>query len=237
MKYTAEELRKELVRLARGNEEFVEFSRRIMNTGKAILGVRTPDLRRLAKSVAREAGVEDISLLLDEVDGGVYEEVLLVGLVMSYARLGDAEKIRLTDRYLKLADCWALIDMYAAVWRRKYDRGLWWDYSLLCLKSDAEFVVRFGVMNLMSNYLDEEYFERALTEVRKVRHDGYYVRMGLAWLYATAAVRDYGRAMRELEVAGVDDWVRRKAYTKMLESYRMSFEQKEEIREARGKLK
>lgn len=230
-------VRGELGRLAQGNEEYALFNGRIVNTAKAVVGVRTPDMRRLAKSLARGVGFEELMLMFDEIDGGVYEEVLLAGFVVNYAKLTDVERLELTKVYLSFVDSWALVDNFVEKLRRKYDRELWWDYSLLCLKSDKEFVVRYGVVNLMSNYLDDEYLVRSLTEVRDVRHEGYYVKMGLAWLYATAAVRDFELVMGELASHCDDDWVRRKAYTKMLESFRMSDEQKVIIRGERAKIK
>ncbi|MFV0485010.1 MAG: DNA alkylation repair protein [Candidatus Saccharimonadales bacterium] len=236
MKIDLEELRKELALLAAGNEEYAEFNKKIVKTEKSVLGVRTPALRKLAKDTAKAVDSAEISLLLDGVNTEIYEEILLAGLVINYAKLSDGEKLELTKKFLKLADNWAHIDMFAEKQRRKYDRELWWDYSLLCLKSDAEFVVRYGVINLMSNYLDDEYLDRTLIEVRAVKHDGYYVKMGLAWLYATAAVYDFERVMSELADNPIDPWVKRKAYTKMIESYQITPEQKEQIREARGKL-
>ena len=237
MKVNLEDLRKELLRLSEGNEEFAKFSKRTIKTEKTMLGVRTPDLRKLAKATAKDISIEEISGLLSEVNAEIYEEVLLAGLIINYARTTDADKLELTKKFLKLAENWAHIDMFVEKQRRKYDRKLWWDYSLLCLKSKDEFVVRYGVINLMSNYLDNEYLDRTLTEVRSVKHQGYYVKMGLAWLYATSAVCDFERTMNELADHPIDAWVKRKAYTKMIESYQITDEQKAKIRVARDLVK
>lgn len=225
-----ERLRVELARLARGNAEYAEFNKRIVKTDKVVLGVRTPDMKKLAKETARGMDFAGVNNLLDEVDAGVYEEVLLAGMVINYAKISEVEKLELTERYLGMVDNWAHVDGFVEVWRRKYDRKLWWDYSLRALRSDAEFVVRYGVICLMSNYLDEEYITATLDAVRTVKHEGYYVKMGLAWLYATAAVRDFERVMGELGRKEVEPWVRKKAYQKMLESYRITDAQKAEIR-------
>lgn len=236
MKIELGDLRKELARLAEGNEEYAEFNKRIVKTEGAVMGVRTPDLRLVAKKSAKNAEAEEISRLLTEVNPDIYEEVLLAGLIINYARLDDLEKLELTKKFLTLADNWAHIDMFAEKQRRKYDRDLWRGYSLSCLQSKDEFVVRYGVINLMSNYLDDEYLKRTLTEVRAVKHSGYYVKMGLAWLYATAAAYDFDMVIAELADNDIDGWVKRKAYTKMIESYRITPAQKVLIREARAKL-
>jgi hypothetical protein len=58
--------------------------------------------------------------------------------------------------------------------------------------------------------------------------------MGLAWLYAEAAVEHYDKTLAELARPGADPWTRRKAYQKMLESFRFTPAQKEEIRALRA---
>lgn len=229
-------IRSELTRLSEGNQEYAEFNKKIVNTSKTMLGVRTPDLRKLARQIAREADFASLQELFKMINDQIYEEILLAGLSTNYAKLSDAERLALTKIYLSKADNWAHIDMFVEKQRHKYDRKFWYDFSISTLKSDQEFVVRYGVINLMSNYLDEEYLEKTLAELRSVKYDGYYVKMGLAWLYATAAAQNYNRIIQELARPEIDPWVKRKAYQKMLESYRMTNQQKSDIRVLRGKL-
>jgi 3-methyladenine DNA glycosylase AlkD len=239
-----EEVDARLRELADTDGEYAEFNRRITGTGKEVLGVRTPDMRRLAKAVARgkepwQSGARLDAKALREflraMDKDVYEQVLLAGLLIGYAELTDRERIGLARAYLKYADSWALIDLFAARMKR-FDRELWRDFASRCLAARAEFTVRYGVILLMSNFLTDEAIEGVFEELRRVRHDGYYVKMGLAWLYAEAAVKRYELTLRALEQEGVDAWTRRKAYQKMLESYRFSPEQKDEIRALRKGL-
>jgi 3-methyladenine DNA glycosylase AlkD len=239
-----EDVDRELRALAGGNEAYAAFHRRIVNTGKEILGVRTPDMRRLAKTVAAGKGPGQegapmnagaVRNFLDEADKGVYEHVLFAGMLIVYARLTDRERIGLAREYLKHADSWALIDLFAEKMKR-YDRKLWWDFAVRCLSSSAEFTVRYGVIILMANYLGDESVPDVFAELRRVKHDGYYVKMGLAWLYAEAAVKHYRETLEELASGPVDPWTRRKAYQKMIESRRFTAEEKEEIRALRARI-
>ncbi|MDR1496431.1 MAG: DNA alkylation repair protein [Clostridiales Family XIII bacterium] len=235
---------KELCKLAEVNGEYAEFNKRIANTDKEVLGVRMPAMRRLAKSVATgkaswRAGArvdaKTIMKFLRAADKDVYEQVLFAGLLINYAELTDEDRIGLAREYLKYADSWALVDLFAERMKR-FDRGLWMAFAGRCLASRAEFTVRYGVIILMSNYLDDESVDEAFAELRKVNHDAYYVKMALAWLYATAAVNHYGKTLRELAREGLDPWTRRKSYQKMLESYRFTPEQKDEIRALRANM-
>jgi 3-methyladenine DNA glycosylase AlkD len=233
-----------LCELAEGNEEYAEFNKRIAKTNKRVLGVRMPAMRRFAKSLARgkepwqEGARMDAKAVRDflhAADKDVYEHVLLAGLLIACAELTDRERIGLAREYLKYADSWALIDLFAERMKR-FDRKLWREFAARCLASRREFTARYGVILLMSNYLDDESLEETFAALRNVRHDGYYVKMGLAWLYAEAAVKRYELTLSELTREGMDSWTRRKAYQKMLESYRFTPEQKDEIRTLRKDL-
>jgi 3-methyladenine DNA glycosylase AlkD len=226
-------VKKRLSELAKGNGEYAEFNKKIAKTGKDVLGVRMPDMRRLAKSLAGGMDAKAVREFLRAADKGVYEHVLLAGLLMNYAKLTDRGRISLAREYLKYADSWALIDLFAEK-MKGFDRELWQDFVVRCLASPREFTVRYGVIILMANYLGAESIDGAFEDLRKVRHDGYYVKMGLAWLYAEAAIGHYDKTLAELARAGLDPWTRRKAYQKMLESFRFTPAQKEEIRALRA---
>lgn len=230
------EMRQELKNLAKGNKEYAEFNKRIVNTKQNLIGVRMPDLRKLAKKVARGATLENISKMLDSLDKMAYEEILLVGLIISYVKNQDKQKIDLMRRYLKLVDNWAQIDSVAMT-DDKFDKELWWRFVLECLKSADEFVVRYGVIFAMCNFATDEKLHAVFEALPSVKHEGYYVKMGLAWLYATVAVKYYEQTLAELNKPNLDSWTRKKAYTKMLESYRFSDKQKAEIRALRAKIK
>lgn len=226
-----DDIRKKLSELARGNEEYAVFNKRIINTKKQVLGVRTPDMRTLTKSLARDMTSEEILKLFDLINENVYEEISIIGALIGYAKLPDTEKITLMKKYLRLVDNWAHID---SMTNRKMNTDAWWKFAVECLKSKEEFMVRFGVIVMMDNFLIDAKLYEVFQLISKIKNDAYYVRMGVAWLYATAAVKYYKETLRE--VVKLEPWTQRKALTKMLESYRFTPEQKTEIRELRAKI-
>jgi len=226
----------QLKNLTIGNEDYAEFNKRTVNTNKIVLGVRMPDLRRLAKKLAQNVDQDEIEKLLFKIDTTVYEQVLLCGLIISYARLADAQKISLTKKYLNLADSWAEIDAFVQK-RTLENRQIWWDFASSCLKSKQEFVVRYGVVELMTNFSNQQDIDATLAKMRTVKHQGYYVKMAIAWLYATAAVDFFDLVLAEIKSNQIDEWTKQKALQKMIESYRISDEQKEIIRKLKAQLK
>lgn len=222
-----------LAELAEGNETYAAFNKRIVNTKMPVIGVRVPDLRRLARELAPDVNAADISELLAEKNQS-FDYVLLCGLLITHARLDDQTAIDLTKQYLPHVDSWAHIDVFVEK-KRRFAGEPWRNFALECLQSEAEFTVRYGVVSLMTNFLDESYVDQVFAALRNITHDGYYVKMALAWLYATAAVQFFELTLAELENGHIDTWTRNKAYQKMRESRRFTPEQQDVIAEYKAK--
>jgi len=213
----------QLANFAQGNQTYAAFNKRIVNTKMPVIGVRVPDLRRLARELAPDMSAAGISKLLTARNES-FDYVLLCGLLITHARLDDQTAINLTKQYLPHVDSWAHIDVFVEK-KRRFAGEVWWDFALECLQSEAEFTVRYGVISLMTNFLDEAHIDQVFAVLRNVKHDGYYVKMALAWLYATAAVHFFELTLAELENEHIDTWTRNKAYQKMRESRRFTPEQ------------
>ena len=226
-------IKTQLTELAQGNESYAAFNQRIVNTKMPVIGVRVPDLRRLARELAPDMSAAKISELL-RVKDVTFDYVLLCGLLITHARLDDLVAIDLTKQYLPCVDSWAHIDIFVEK-KRRFAGEVWWDFALECLRSETEFTVRYGVVSLMTNFLDEAHIDQVFTALRGVKHDGYYVKMALAWLYATAAVHFFELTLAELENEHIDIWTRNKAYQKMRESRRFTPEQQAVISKKKGR--
>ena len=216
-------IKTQLTNLAQGNETYAAFNQRIVNTKMPVVGVRVPDLRRLARELAPNMSAADISKLLTAKNRS-FDYVLLCGLLITHARLDDQAAIDLTKQYLPCVDSWAHIDIFIEK-KRRFAGEVWWDFALECLQNEDEFAVRYGVISLMTNFLDKAHIDQVFAVLRNVKHDGYYVKMALAWLYATVAVHFFELTLAELENEHIDTWTRNKAYQKMRESQRFTPEE------------
>lgn len=227
------DLTRRLIDLAKDNDQYAAFNKRIVNTKMPVVGVRVPDLRRLARELAPDMSAAKISELL-RVKDVTFDYVLLCGLLITHSRLDDQTTIDLTKQYLPCVDSWAHIDTFIEK-KRRFAGEVWWDFALECLQNEAEFTVRYGVISLMTNFLDESHINQVFAALRNVKHDGYYVKMALAWLYATAAVNFFELTLAELENEHIDAWTRNKAYQKMRESRRFTPEQQAVISKKKGR--
>lgn len=193
-----------------------------------IIGIRVPVLRRFVKELS-EAEKEDF---LQQLPHNYYEENNLHGLIIMESRdygscIGELE------RFLPYIDNWATCDMLRPKILRKHLPELL-EKIYQWLVSEDTYTVRLAIGFLMSFYLDDEAYQREyLAKVAEVSSKEYYVRMMVAWYFATALAKQYQDALPYMQKGRLEEWTRRKAIQKALESRRVSPEHKEYLRNFR----
>ena len=207
-----------------------------------VIGVRTPELRKLAKEISRgensevfaEAFAETFAkTFLKELPHKYFEENQLHAFIISDIKNYD-ECAAEVDRFLPYVDNWATCDQMSPKVFRKHKDELLADVKRW-IDSGETYAVRFGIRMLMEHYLDDD-FDRAYPEmVCGVRSDEYYVRMMQAWYFATALAKQYEQVLVYIEEQRLDTWTHNKAIRKAIESYRITPEQKEYLRSLKVK--
>lgn len=193
-----------------------------------IIGIRVPVLRRFVKDLS-EAEKEDF---LQQLPHNYYEENNLHGLIImeskDYGRcIGELE------RFLPYIDNWATCDMLRPKILSKHLPELL-EKIYQWLASEDTYIVRLAIGFLMSFYLDDGAYQREyLAKVAEVSSKEYYVRMMVAWYFATALAKQYQDALPYMQKGRMEEWTRRKAIQKALESRRVSSEHKEYLRSLR----
>ena len=190
-----------------------------------ILGVRTPDVRRLAKELAKDPGIDEY---LADLPHRYYDENNLHGFIISECK--DYEKsVAYVDALLPYVDNWATCDLLSPKAFRKNRDKLKADIDRW-IASGETYTIRFGVEMIMSHYLDEDFDASLLEKVSLIRSDEYYVNMMIAWFFATALTKQWDSAIGYVEGRRLDKWVHNKTIQKAIESYRITDGQKQYLR-------
>lgn len=197
---------------------------------QTILGVRTPDLRRLARELSREA---DIGRFLDDLPHAYYEENNLHSFIISAVRDYDTALAR-TEAFLPYVDNWATCDSFSPKAFCKHHDRLAADI-LRWMGSDRPYTVRFGIEMVQSHFLDEDFDPVWLERVSAVRSDEYYVNMMTAWFFATALTKRWDDALPYIEGNRLDAWTHNKAIQKAIESRCITDERKAHLRSLKRK--
>lgn len=203
--------------------KYREFNSKLMPTvdPETVIGVRTPDLRKLVKEFAKTPqAVEFMKCLPHEY----YEENNVHGFIIETIKDYD-EAIAQLEIFLPYIDNWATCDLISPKVFKKHLPELL-EKIKEWTKSGETYTVRFGIEMLMSHYLDAEFKAEYLEIPASVKSDEYYVNMMIAWYFATALAKQYDAALPYIENARLDKWTHNKAIQKAVESYRITSEQK-----------
>lgn len=212
------------------DQEYGDFQARLMPgiSRERIIGVRTPELRRLARELA---GTDEASHFLQEEVHRYYEENNLHGILISGIR--DYEScITELEHFLPQVDNWATCDLIrpAAVKKRLPE---FLKEIRRWLASGHTYTIRFAVEMLMCYYLDDAFEPEYPELVCSVQSEEYYVKMMIAWYFATALAKQYEKALPFLEEQRLDVWTHNKTIQKAVESFRIKPEQKEYLKRLR----
>lgn len=187
----------------------------------SMIGVRTPELRKLAKQMAKR---DEIGAFLEALPHTYFDENQLHAFIISERK--DFERcVEEVDRFLPFVDNWATCDQMSPKVFKKHRQELL-PHIREWIDSDKTYTVRFGIRMLMEHFLDEEFDPAYPGMVSKVRSEEYYVNMMVAWYFATALAKQYDAALPYIEEKRLAPWTHNKAIQKAVESYRITPEQK-----------
>lgn len=196
-----------------------------------IVGVRTPELRKFAKALARRG---DAGEFLAALPHGTFEENQPHSFVIAQERDFD-RFVGEIERFLPFVDNWATCDQLSCC-------GLAANLDAVLtkvrewLKSDHEYTVRFAIGVLMQLFLEERFRPEFFQWVIGISRPEYYVNMMRAWYFAEALAKQPTAAEEVIASAALDVWTHNKAIQKAVESRRVSPEQKSRLRALRRRI-
>lgn len=206
------------------DEKYRDFNASLVPTldKNSFIGVRSPELRRLAKKYAKD---ERIEAFLSALPHKYQEENTLHGFIISLEKSFD-KAIAETERFLPYINNWAVCDGTSPKIFGKSKPELL-EYIKKWIKSDETYTVRFAIGMLMQHFLDEEFEPWQMELVISVDSEEYYIRMMQAWYMATALAKQYDTAFEVIKAKKLPKWTHNKSIQKAVESYRITDERKE----------
>lgn len=221
-----EEIRKHLFELQ--DKKYQEFHRGLCPNTENIIGVRIPVLREYSKQLVKKYSVEE---LLNNIGNTYYEEIMIKGMIIGLSKenLGKIQKY--IKKFVPKIDNWVVCDTFCTGLKitKKYKKEMW-TFIQSYLNSNKEFEIRFGVVMILAYYIEEEYLEDDLKILNNIKHDGYYVKMAVAWAISICLVKFYNRTVEFLNNSSLDKFTFNKSIQKAIESYRITKEQKDMLK-------
>lgn len=232
---TTEQVKEQLQTLA--EDDYKAFNENLLPGVKHILGVRLPLLRKIAKEIAKT----DCRVYLNEAAETIgaesfYEELMIQGLVIGYAKFGREERVRYLDEFVPKIQSWGICDSCTMGFKfMQKEPEFWFSYIRKYKDSSSEFELRFLLVALLAHYVEEAHIREILDLCNTIHHEGYYVKMAAAWLVSVCYVKFPEQTKAFLCENQMDDFTHNKSIQKIRESYRVSKEEKEELNKLKRK--
>ncbi len=234
-----EMIRKILLEFA--DDKYKDFNKSLVPGDTAVmLGVRVPKLRQIAKNIVKENGYEYIHELREyEKKREVYhEELLLHGFVIGYLKCDIEKRKELLNEFVPYIDSWAICDSSCMTYKfMKKDSEEWFSYLLNYARSNKEYDIRFAVVCMLDHFIIEEYIDYVLQVMRDISHEGYYVKMSVAWALSVCYVKFPEKTESIFNESVLDEFTHNKAIQKIGESYRVSKDDKERLKRLKRSIK
>lgn len=211
--------------IAMRNDKFAQFNATLIPGTKQqnIIGVRTPDLRKYAKTICEP------EKFLSDLPHKYFEENQIHAFILSDIR--DPEKcVKLVNTFLPHIDNWATCDqLIPKIFAKNTDKILPWINKWI--KSKHTYTVRFAIGLLMRFYLGEKFNPKYANAVISVASNEYYINMMRAWYFATALAKNWDNVIGIIENKKLDIWTHNKTIQKAIESYRITQPEKEYLKQ------
>ena len=220
-----EDIRKKLFELQ--DLKYKEFHSSLCPNVDKIIGVRTPKLKEVAKQIAKENYKEFLQNAQDEY----YEELVLQGLVIGYAKISIEDTFKYLNEFVPKINSWAVCDITCANIKiiKKYMKEMW-KFLEKYINSNKEYEIRFALVTYLDYFLTDEYIDDILRKIDKIENKEYYVQMAIAWLVSIAYIKQKEKTEVFLQNNKLDKFTQNKSIQKICESYRVRNEDKEKVR-------
>lgn len=212
--------------LALQDLKYRKFHQSLCPNADTMIGVRMPELRKIARQIAKQ----DFREFLSRVENKYYEETMIEGIVIATAKMDLAERLGYLQKFIPKIDNWAICDSVAASFNlHKNDKPGMWDFLTHLQTSSEEFTLRFMLVMLLDHYLGSDYIDEIIKILNAIKLDRYYVNMAEAWLIAEMLTVEREKTLQLLQNNQLSDFIHNKAIQKARESYRISDTDKQRL--------
>ncbi|MGN1000623.1 MAG: DNA alkylation repair protein [Bacilli bacterium] len=206
--------------------KYKKFHSVICSSDKNIIGVRVPQLKRLAKELYKEDNE-----VLHKIDDEYYEEIMLQGLIIALCKVPIDKKFDLINTFVDKMDNWAICDTFcSSIKIKNNEKEIYWEFLMDYCNYTSEFKLRFLFVMLLDYYLDEKYLHKVFEIINNIDSDYYYVKMAIAWLLSVSYIKYPKDTLKALKKLNIDTWTYNKTLQKIIESNRISDDDKIFIR-------
>lgn len=214
------------------DEKYKNFHKNLVPGLNNMIGIQMPKLRVIAKAISMGNYTEYLALARNEY----YEETVIQGLLIGYVKEDYVNTLKLIESFLPNLTNWAICDSFCTKFKSVVkNKSEFLIFLQECIKSEKEYYIRFAVVMFKIIYIDEEYIDTVLNTLDNICHEGYYVKMAIAWTLCDCFIKFEEKTMIYLNSNKLDNFTYNKTLQKIVESNRVDKETKEIIKKMKRK--
>lgn len=206
------------------DEKYKEFSYKLLNDKSLeLIGVRIPLLKKIAKRIAKSINDnKDDIITFVKSRSNSFEELIVKGFVISYTKNSNDFILELLYDYINKISNWSVCDSVSNNLKIiKKNLDYFYSFVEYCLSSNKEFVVRFGIVNLLNHYVNDSYIDRIIEIIKRKYPNYYYVDMAIAWLICVCYIKYPGKTICLFD-GNLKPTINNIAISKINDSYKVS---------------
>ena len=214
------------------DEKYRDFSSSLNPTAPLMIGVRIPELRKIAKEIVKE----DPIFFLEHNPLNFFEMIMLHAMVLGLMKEDIEVILKYVKDFIPFINDWSVNDCFCQTFKiaKKYQKEVW-EFLGDYFNSNQEFELRVVVIMMMCHFINDQYIDLVISFIDSTKNDGYYYKMGCAWCLQVIMVKYPKLCYNYLLNNHLDDWTFNKAISKMIESYRIDNDMKDKIRKLKRK--
>ncbi len=213
------------------DKKYKEFHSGLCPNTDNIVGVRVPILREYAKQLVKDGFEKNYH----EIKNEYYEEIMLKGMMIGLKKMDIKNKLAYIEEFIPYIDNWAICDVFVAGLKIK-EKEEFYKFIQTYLSNDrTEFEIRFGLVSLLDYFIDKDHIKDIFKITDKIRKDEYYVEMAIAWLISICYIKFPNETREYLNKNKLSDFAYNKSIQKIIESRRITDEEKNMLRKLKRK--
>lgn len=210
------------------NIKYKDFNSKLIPNIKKekIIGIKIPILRKIAKEILKT----DFFDFLKYIKNNYFEETMIEGLII--ANIDNKEIFeKHVKSYINKIDNWATCDTFCnSIKIINKNKDYFFNFFKDFLNSNDEYTIRVALVVFLNYYIEEKYISEILSLIDNLKSEYYYVNMAVAWLISMMYVKYPKIILKYLKSNNLDDFVHNKSIQKIIESNRVSIDDKNNLR-------
>lgn len=141
-----------------------------------VIGVRIPILKNIAKSIIKQ----DWREFLQSSDNGIFELIMLKGIVIATAKTDIEERLNYIEHFLPMINNWNVCDIFCTSFKPKScEKERYLQYISEYFFDEREFYVRFAAVLSIKLCTDSDSIRSIMPNLVKIKNDAYYAKMAV----------------------------------------------------------